>query len=252
MQGSLAFLLIRTPLNSQRKQHGFLLCANTPLCGVASWNGSSRTVGCRMALLPRPTEVRVQTRCRVRDYAAEDLRRGEDREVGFMRRAKMRLYKKTELPIVTHCPLDRLRNHLADPILSGGMRFGLQNTPPGGPTEWNQTPFAHQHMLYQKLLSFWTGGVEYRKGDFVDMRGGGWQVTHIDGLEYRPASDEELKTLDDDVPGEGRGFCDDLIPRLWLKLRRTTPGRHFHQSRKSDLKAPTYHTRTALSSEPEE
>jgi hypothetical protein len=235
MQGLLAFTFITTPLTSQRKRDSFLLCVNTPQCGNFTWNGSSRTIGRRLSLLPHPVAMKVTANCRVRDFAAEEIRRAQDLERGFVRQAKLRLFSMKDLPIVAHCPIDALKRHLADPILAAAMRFGLEDPTPGGPTEWNQTPFAHQHLLYQKLLSFWTAGHEYRKGDFVEMRGTAWNVVRIDGMEFRRASDDALMTPDDEAPRPGPGLRDDLQPRLWLKLRRTTPGRHFHQSGRNNL-----------------
>ena len=235
MQGLLAFTFITPPLTSQRKQDNILLCVNTPQCGINTWNGSSRTIGRRLKLLPHPVEMVVTANCRVRDFVAEGIRQTQELERGFVRQAKLRLYTMKDLPIVAHCPVDALRRHLADPVLSPALRFGLEDTPPGGPTEWNQTPFAHQHLLYQKLLSFWTAGHEYRKGDFVEMRAAGWSVARIDDLQYRRASDEALLTPDDEAPGNGPGLRDDLRPRLWLKLCRTTPGRNFHQSARNNL-----------------
>ena len=231
-QGLLAMTFLRRSVTSQRKRDSFLLCLDTPQCGVNSRCGSVRTMDRRLALLPHPLELHAATPCRVRDFAGEEKKLAHDEEVGCVRRRKLRLYRTVELDVVAHCPVDHVKRDLADPILAPGLRYGLEDAPPGGPTEWNQTPFAHEHLLFQQLLSFRSGGVEYRKGDFVLTRGAGWQVGSVDDLEYRPASDEKLRTVDvlHDDP-----LREDLRPRLWLRIRRTAPGRDFHQNQQNDI-----------------
>ena len=60
-----------------------------------------------------------------------------------------------------------IERHLNDPILRRDMRFGLRDTPTEGPTEFNETPYAHKHRLFNELLDFNIHKQNVRACDFV-------------------------------------------------------------------------------------
>ena len=65
---------------------------------------------------------------------------------------KIPVYRQVRLTFQYMSLLDYAIRDLRDPTTT--LRFGLEQPPKWGPDEFNQTPFAHKHLLYQKLLSF--------------------------------------------------------------------------------------------------
>jgi hypothetical protein len=134
-----------------------------------------------------------------------------------------KLFKTVPITVLTLSVVDWVKRDLADPAFASGWRFGLQPTPPEGPTEWNETFFANNHILYQENKSFWHMQLFFCVGDFVMVEDSATPY-EIQELRYKIAEDDVLKvTTDLDMGDMGERqtdqYRDDLIPKLTFRAR---------------------------------
>ena len=226
LDGLLHFLHTARPGTPWRKRNMLALALNTPEFGIGGEGVQSATTldrRARVLLNVLKPETREMSRL-VRDRAAEKkmvTKAMKKEKRGVKPSHKLKIVKQK---ISMFNPIDYAKIILADPMLAQHLRFGLEDAPLGGPTEWNQTPFAHKHLLYQKVLDFRLDGTYYRVNDFVKTGSRttevGWDATlwQIDGLEFKMADEEKLAKESD-----ADDMRDDLIPQLHACLRPTFP-----------------------------